>query len=91
MSEVTNISNLFTTQPTARGTTPASPVRPNSDARAEDRVEISDTGYALLRAAEESSLRIARVRAIRVEIDAGIYETPERIEGTVSRLLDILG
>ena len=28
--------------------------------------------------------------AIRAEINTGTYETPARIEGTVSRLLDIL-
>ena len=90
MSEVINISSLFASQPMARGNPAASPVRPSSDVRAEDSVEISDTGYALLRAAEESSLRIARARAIRAEINTGTFETPARIEGTVSRLLDIL-
>ncbi len=36
------------------------------------------------------SLRLAKTNAIRAEIDAGTYETPERIRGTVERLLDII-
>jgi hypothetical protein len=32
-------------------------------------------------------IRPDRVARIRVELDAGTFETPERIEGTVDRLL----
>lgn len=55
-----------------------------------DRVEFSSVGRTLSRIAEESSFRIARARAIRDEIENGTYETPERITGTVERLLDVL-
>lgn len=55
-----------------------------------DRVEFSSVGRTLSRVAEESSFRIARVRAIRGEIENGTYETPERINGTVERLIDVL-
>lgn len=37
-----------------------------------------------------SSFRTAWLRAIRAEISDGTYETPERINGTVDRLLDVL-
>ena len=56
-----------------------------------DSVEISPSANALARASEESSLRLARTRAIRAEIENGTYETRERIEGTVKHLLDIIG
>ena len=40
--------------------------------------------------AEQSSLRTARLAAIKGEIAAGTYETPWRIRGTVERLLDVI-
>jgi hypothetical protein len=36
-------------------------------------------------------LRIARICEIRAEIKAGTFLTPERIDGTIERLLEILG
>jgi len=47
----------------------------------------SDT---LRRLVEPSSMRQARVRAIQSEIEDGNFETPERISGTVDRLLDVI-
>lgn len=58
--------------------------------RGTDTVEISSAGLALSRAAESSSLRLARNRAIRAEIQAGTYETPERLTKTVDRLMAAL-
>lgn len=45
---------------------------------------------ALQRIVEHSSMRQARVRAVQAEIEDGCYETPERISGTVDRLLDVI-
>ncbi len=45
----------------------------------------------LQRVLAQTSFRRARARAIRVEIESGAYETPERIRGTVERLLDVIG
>jgi hypothetical protein len=36
-------------------------------------------------------LRIVRIDEIRAEIKAGTFLTPERVDGTVERLLEILG
>ncbi len=57
----------------------------------EDTFELSDLGRAFSPVADQSSFNIARVRAIRGEIASGSYETPERIAGTVERLLDVIG
>jgi len=35
-------------------------------------------------------MRQARVRAVQADIENGNYETPERISGTVDRLLDVI-
>jgi hypothetical protein len=37
-----------------------------------------------------SSFRSAKIVAVREAIDAGTYETHERIAGTVSRLIDVI-
>jgi hypothetical protein len=57
----------------------------------EDTVELSPVGLALSRADVQSGLRIARVCEIRAAIKAGTFLTPERLDGTVERLLEILG
>ena len=37
-----------------------------------------------------SRLRQAFLTSIRAQIEGGVYETPERLAGTVDRLLDLL-
>jgi len=53
-------------------------------------VEFSRSETAIALAAARSSLSIARTRALRGAIDAGTFETPARINGTVERLLDVI-
>ena len=40
--------------------------------------------------ARPSILRVAKLAVVRAEIALGTYETPERIAGTVDRLLDVM-
>ena len=91
MSQITNIADLYLTPPVTREAAQPAAVRAASDRLASDTVEFSRTGTSLARAVEESSLRIARTRAIRAEIAEGTFETSERINGTVARLLDVIG
>ncbi len=56
-----------------------------------DTVELSTIADSLAKGIETSSLSLARTRAIRDQIARGAFETPERIEGTVERLLDTIG
>jgi anti-sigma28 factor (negative regulator of flagellin synthesis) len=86
--DINGISNLPPIAPTAPNLT--IPTRQETPVAESDTVELSRFGRALARAAEQSSLSVARVRAIRLEIENGIFETPERINGTVNRLLDVL-
>ncbi|MCG3130997.1 MAG: hypothetical protein FLDDKLPJ_01772 [Phycisphaerae bacterium] len=53
-----------------------------------DAASFSDE--AVLRA-QNTAPRFHLISRIRDEINAGAFETPQRIEGTVDRLLDILG
>ena len=66
-------------------------VKPQAGSPIEDTVELSPTGRALSRADVQSRLRIIRISEIRAEIKAGTFLTPNRVDGTVERLLEILG
>ena len=88
------IINVGNTYPSVRlnPTTPPRPAPSATQTRSinDDGIKVSSFGDALARAVETSSLRIARTRAIRAEIVAGTYETPERVHGTVERILDVI-
>ena len=88
---IINIGNTYPSVPPS----PTTHARPATSAQVlrgidGDTLEVSLPGEALARAVEESSLRIARNRAIRAEIFSGTYETPERIDCTVDRILDVI-
>jgi anti-sigma28 factor (negative regulator of flagellin synthesis) len=53
-------------------------------------VEISELAQTLSTLEPEADIRIDKVLAIREAIANGTYETPEKIEATVERLLDVL-
>ena len=88
MSEIANIANVFSPSvvPSSRTVRPVEtlPTR-------RDTAEFSRMGETLARAMMESTLRIARTRAIQAEITNGTFETPARLNGTVDRLLDVIG
>lgn len=56
-----------------------------------DRVEISPAAEAALQAAETGAIRQDLVNRIRAEIAAGTYETPEKLDAALDRLLDEIG
>lgn len=74
----------------ARAQRPAATAASASTGPVTDTVEFSQTARALAEGVEQSSFRTARVQAIRAEIAAGTYETQARIDGVLSRLLDVL-
>ncbi len=55
-----------------------------------DHVEISELAQRLSVMGDASGIRREKVAAIREEIAAGNYETPEKIDVTVDRLLSVL-
>jgi hypothetical protein len=65
--------------------------KPPTGSPVQDTVELSPAGLALSRAEVRSCVRRARILDIRAEIKAGAFLTPERVDGTVERLLEILG
>jgi negative regulator of flagellin synthesis FlgM len=67
----------------AAGQTPA--------ARGTDQVDISAAAEAAIRAAENGEVRHDLVSQIRDQIAAGTYETPQKLDIALERLLDQIG
>ncbi len=55
-----------------------------------DEVEISDLAVLLSRVRDLPDLRLERIARLQSEIADGTFETPERLAGTVDRLLEEL-
>ena len=56
-----------------------------------DQVDISMEADLVSRVHELPDIRADRVEGIRAEIDAGVYETDEKLDVAVGRLLDEIG
>ncbi len=65
--------------------------KPPTGSPVQDTVELSPVGIALSQAEVQSRPTAARISEIRAEIRAGTFLTPERMDGIVERLLEILG
>ena len=63
--------------------------RSTSSPRGADRVEISPAAEAAVQAAESGDIRTELVNQLRAQIAAGTYETPDKLDGAVDRLLDV--
>lgn len=55
-----------------------------------DTVEISTAGKLAAKIHDDSIIRMDLVQRVKAEIAAGTYETPERIDATVDRLMEEL-
>jgi len=54
----------------------------------DDQVEISTAGRMMDRLQESSEMRSERLAQIKTAIDAGKYDTPEKLEAALSKMLD---
>ena len=72
-----------------RGAQPGSSAKPaDSLAPTSDQLEISPAAQAAIEAAESGQVRQELVDRIRSEIAAGTYETPQKLDAALDRLLD---
>lgn len=55
--------------------------------RGEDRVEVSALAQSLARLKQEPPVRQDLIDRVRAEIEAGAYDTPERLDVAVDRIL----
>ena len=90
MSEILSIGGVSPPFPNNRPMPSFPGSRPGPDPDAQGGVAVPRFSDALRRVVDQSSLRQARLRAIQAEIQHRTYETPERITGTVDRLLDVI-
>ena len=73
--------------PPASKPTPGQPAQPHG---AGDRLDISPAAEAAIRAEESGEVRHDLIARIRREIEQGTYETPDKLEQALDRLLDEL-
>jgi len=73
---------------TSRASQPVS--RPDP-APIQDELEISDAARLVEQAGQAPEIRRDRVEAIRAQIAAGTYETQEKLDMAIERLLDEIG
>jgi len=60
---------------------------PVTPAAQRDQVEISSVGKLLDKASQSPEVRAARLEQIKAAINAGEYETPEKLEAALEKLL----
>jgi negative regulator of flagellin synthesis FlgM len=88
--EVRGLSSASPLSPVNRpdqtsGPVAAAPVGPTSPT---DEVEISAVGRLLEDASRTPGIREQRLAEIKAAIDAGVYETPEKLEIALNRMID---
>jgi len=67
------------------------PVSRPDPAPIQDELEISDAARLVEQAGQAPEIRRDRVEAIRAQIAAGTYETQEKLDMAIERLLDEIG
>lgn len=67
------------------------PQAPNPSGPIQDELHISDAAKLVEKAAELPDIRQDRIDAIRSEIAEGTYETDEKLDIALGRLLDEIG
>jgi anti-sigma28 factor (negative regulator of flagellin synthesis) len=91
MNEVNGVNPARSTIPIGRRETVTDrpPVAPDCQTP-QDQVEISEAGAMMAKLRELPDIRVELVARIRAEITAGTYETPERLQGAIERLIEDL-
>jgi negative regulator of flagellin synthesis FlgM len=73
------------------GARSAEPTAPSTSPGVGDRLDISEAGQIQSRMAEIPDIRADRVQEIRSALLNGTYETDEKLDVAVERLLDEIG
>ena len=90
ISGFSQIHQAHSAQPSQRFDTSAAS-RPDSQVYGPDEVEFSQEAQAASEATESADIRANRIADIRAQIQAGTYETPEKLELALERMLGDLG
>ena len=89
MNPVGNIGNAFDQRALYLQRVSASPARPPlmDDV---DSLELSQQASSRYRIDEIARSKLDRILSVRQAIRSGTFESPQRIQGTVDRLIDLL-
>lgn len=79
----------YKAQPTAPARAPESPVATPAPARSPDRVELSGL-QNFMQVLKSNDIRAEKVAEIKAQIDAGTYETDDKLNVAIDRLIDDL-
>ncbi len=90
MTDIPPIDAQVPLTPSRVARTGDEPERSRASSAVVDQVEISDLAQLLGSLDPSTDIRAEKVAAVRDAIRSGTYETPEKIEATVNRLLDVL-
>ena len=91
MNEVNGVNAARSTTPIGgRQTVTDRPPATSDYQTPQDQVEISEAGAMMAKLRELPDIRVELITRIRAEIRAGTYETPERLQGAIQRLLEDL-
>ena len=83
----TNPLNHVYNKPAVR---PAADAQPPAATRPSDRVDLGDAKVALLSKLKANDIRADKVQDIRAQIEAGTYESGDKLDGAIDKLLDDL-
>ena len=72
-------------------TQPAQPASDNHNVMGADQLDISQEAELLSRVHDAPDIRQEKVDQIRAQIDAGVYESDDKLDIAVERLLDEIG
>ena len=67
------------------------PISPSQSAPIADELQISDAARLVEQVNRVPDIRQGRVESVRSQIAAGVYETDEKLQIALSRLLDEIG
>jgi anti-sigma28 factor (negative regulator of flagellin synthesis) len=90
MNEISSVSRSGLPAYKAAPTRPSAQQAAAGQARAHDQADFSVASKLLSRLSEMPDVRHELVAGIRAEIEAGTYETPEKLDAAVNEMLDDL-
>lgn len=86
-----SVQGAFPVRPAERAKAMPEAARPSGPQPARDELEISAAGRAIDNVNQSSELRAARLAQIKADIEAGVYETPDKLEAALDRMFREIG
>ena len=88
MANISGINPASAPQPTQPNSAAKPPAKPVPAAQGPDTVEISEQAQLASKLAAIPDVRADLIAQVRSEIEAGTYETPEKLDIAIANLLE---